>query len=86
MDGQAQGLADMVDMMSSNLALTASDSPVAEHMDNIMMNVQGAHADLEQCTLAEKLIPRLRKTGVDEYVFHSQSFDCQCNFLLSYLL
>ena len=76
----------MVDTMSSNLALTASDSPVAEHMDNIMMNVQGARADLEQRTLTEKLIPRLRKTGVDKYVFHSQSFDCQCNFLLSYLL
>ena len=86
MDGHARGLADAVDTTSSDLASTASDSPVAERMDNVTTNMQGARADLEQRTLAEKLVPRPRKTAVDEYVFRSQSFDRRCNFLRSYLL
>lgn len=68
-DGQARSLTDAMDATSSDLASTASDSPVAERMDlDVALDTRGARADSEQRTLAERLVPRPRKTGVDEYV------------------
>jgi hypothetical protein len=68
-DGQARGLADAMDVTSSDLASTASDSPVAERMDNVTTDMRGARARLVQRPLADKRIPRPKETGVDEYVF-----------------
>lgn len=65
-DGQARGLADAMDVTSSDLASTASDSPVVERMDNVIADMRGARVDLVERTLAEKLVPRPTKTGVDE--------------------
>lgn len=67
-DGQARGLAEAMDVTSSDLASTASDSPVAERMEGISTDTRTARADLVQRTLAEKLVLKPRKTGVDEYV------------------
>ncbi|KAF8550980.1 hypothetical protein OG21DRAFT_1513338 [Imleria badia] len=65
-DGQARGLADALDMTSSDLASTPSESPVADRMDSDTMDVRGARGDLAPRTLAEKLVPKPRKTAVDD--------------------
>lgn len=84
-DGQARGFTDAMDVTSSDLASTASDSPVAERMDNVTTDMRGARADLVLRTLAEKRIPRPKGTGVDEYVFIFMfacfSFRCQLHHL-----
>ncbi|KAG9318956.1 hypothetical protein JVU11DRAFT_1071 [Chiua virens] len=43
----------------------ASDSPVAERADNTT-DIRGEREDLPQRTLAEKLVPKPSKTGVDD--------------------
>ena len=69
-DGQSRGPTDAT---SSDVASTASESPVVERTDGVPTDMRGARADLVQRTLAEKLVPRPRKTGVDEYVLSFRS-------------
>lgn len=68
-DGRTRGLADAMDVTSSDLASTASNSPVAERMDGVATDIRGARADLVERTLAEKP----KQTTVDEYVSFQRS-------------
>ncbi|KAG8214961.1 hypothetical protein J3R82DRAFT_8354 [Butyriboletus roseoflavus] len=65
-DGQVGGPTDAMGVTSSDVASTTSDSPVVERMDGVTTDIRGARADLVQRTLAEKLVPRPSKTGVDD--------------------
>lgn len=67
-DGQTRRLVDAVDMTSSDLASTASNSPVAERTDSVSDDIRSTRAHLAQRTLADKLAPKSEETGVEEYV------------------
>lgn len=64
-DGEGQGRG--MDMTSSDVASTPSESPVVERMDSDATDVRGARGEVPR-TLAERLVPRPRKRDVEECV------------------
>ncbi|KAH0836393.1 hypothetical protein J3R83DRAFT_7973 [Lanmaoa asiatica] len=65
-NGQTTRPMDSIDVTSSDIASTASESPVAEQINSVSTDMRGTRADLVQRTLAEKFVPRPRKTGVSD--------------------